>query len=113
MGVLDGNPKHEPMHYGEIFTLWESSMAAKMILSCYQLFTYHAGDKDLKEILKDLMDQAKLEIKELDKLLMDNGITPPRCCRNGRKQSWRISRQALDLPMRKSGRRLPWIPPLH
>ncbi|MNN13123.1 hypothetical protein D3C81_1261440 [compost metagenome] len=76
MGVLDGNPKHEPMHYGEIFTLWESSMAAKMILSCYQLFTYHAGDKDLKEILKDLMDQAKLEIKELDKLLTDNGITP-------------------------------------
>ncbi|MGG6310720.1 DUF3231 family protein [Paenibacillus macerans] len=76
MGVLDGNPKNEPMHYGEIFAAWESSMGAKLILSCYQLFSYHAGDKDLKDMLKELMDQAKLEIKELDKLLTDNGITP-------------------------------------
>ncbi|RRJ65657.1 DUF3231 family protein [Paenibacillus oralis] len=77
MGVLDGNPKNEPMHYGEIFTIWESSMGAKMILSCYQAYTYHAGDKELKELLGDLIDQAKLEIKELDKLLSEAGITPP------------------------------------
>ena len=22
MGILDGNQKHEPMHYGEVFSVW-------------------------------------------------------------------------------------------
>ena len=35
----------------------------------------HAGDKDLK-ILDNLLDQAKLEIKECDALLTENGIAP-------------------------------------
>ncbi|AOZ93773.1 DUF3231 family protein [Paenibacillus crassostreae] len=74
MGILNGNPKDEPLHYGEIFSIWSASTAAKGAISCYQAYVYHAGDKDLKEILKDLMDQAKQEIKELDKLLTDNGI---------------------------------------
>ena len=29
MGVLDGNPKNEPMHYGEIFNVWQFSTMAK------------------------------------------------------------------------------------
>lgn len=76
MGILDGNPKNEPMHYGEIFTVWESSMAAKGLVSCYQAYIYHSGDGELKEMLAELIDQARLEIKELDKLLTDNGIAP-------------------------------------
>lgn len=28
-GILGGNPKEEPMHYGEIFTVWQASMVAK------------------------------------------------------------------------------------
>lgn len=76
MGILSGNPKDEPMHYGEIFSAWQASMVAKGINSCYQAFMNHAGDKDLKKILEALIDQAKLEIKELDELLTNNGIAP-------------------------------------
>ncbi|OAB44514.1 DUF3231 family protein [Paenibacillus glacialis] len=76
MGILNGNPKDEPMHYGEINSVWQGSMVARGAVSCYQAFLYHAGDKDLKKILGDLIDQAKLEIKEFDKLLSDNGLAP-------------------------------------
>jgi hypothetical protein len=76
MGILDGNPKHQPMHYGEVFNVWEVSMMAKGTVSCYQVYLNHAGDKDLKQILEDLIDQAKTEIKECDKLLTDNGVVP-------------------------------------
>ncbi|KQO04620.1 DUF3231 family protein [Paenibacillus sp. Leaf72] len=76
MGILSGNPKDEPMHYGEIYGVWQASMVAKGIVSCYQAFMNHAGDKDLKKILDALIDQAKLEIRELDELLTNNGIAP-------------------------------------
>src|SRR5690625_4173119 len=76
MGVLSGNPKDEPMHYGEIFNLWSFSTKAKATISCYQAFLNHAGDKDLKKLLEDLIEQAKLESKECDKWLTDNGIAP-------------------------------------
>lgn len=76
MGILSGSPKDNPMHYGEIFGVWTASVAAKGALSCYQAYLNHAGDKELKKILGDLIDQAKLEMKELDTLLTDNGITP-------------------------------------
>ena len=49
-------------------------MMAKGMVSCYEAYMNHAGDKDLKKMLKDLLDQAKLEIKECDELLTDNGI---------------------------------------
>ncbi|MGG4217926.1 DUF3231 family protein [Paenibacillus jamilae] len=76
MGILSGNPKNEPMHYGEIFSVWQYSLVAKGALSFYQAFLNHAGDKDLKKILEALIDQAKLEIKECDTLLNENGIAP-------------------------------------
>ncbi|OAS14869.1 DUF3231 family protein [Paenibacillus oryzisoli] len=74
MGILSGNPKDEPLHYGEIFSVWQASTVAKGSVSCYQAYLNHSGDKELKKILNDLIDQAKLEIKELDKILIDNGI---------------------------------------
>ncbi|MVP02076.1 DUF3231 family protein [Paenibacillus lutrae] len=76
MGILSGNPKDEPMHYGEISSVWLASTAAKGAISCYQAYLNHAGDKDLKKIIEDLIDQAELESKELDKLLTENGISP-------------------------------------
>ncbi|WP_373231165.1 DUF3231 family protein [Cohnella sp.] len=76
MGVLSGNPKDEPMHYGEIFCVWQFSTVAKGALSCYQAYKNHAGDHELKNLLGDLIDQANNEIKECDKLLNDNGIAP-------------------------------------
>ncbi|NQX63685.1 DUF3231 family protein [Paenibacillus qinlingensis] len=74
MGILSGNPKDEPLHYGEIFSVWTASTVAKGAVSCYQAYLNHSGDKDLKKILDGLIDQANLEIKELDKILIDNGI---------------------------------------
>jgi hypothetical protein len=74
MGILNGNPKDEPMHYGEVFSVWQASTVAKGAVSCYQAYLNHAGDKDLQKVLDALIDQAKLEIKELDALLTDNGI---------------------------------------
>ncbi|WP_068775752.1 DUF3231 family protein [Paenibacillus sp. FJAT-26967] len=76
MGILSGNPKDEPMHYGEISNVWLASTAAKGAISCYQAYLNHAGDKDLKKIIEDLIDQAELESKECDKLLTENGISP-------------------------------------
>lgn len=76
MGILNGNPKDEPMHYGEIFVVWTASTIAKGAVSCYQAYLNHAGDNDLKKILNALLDQAKLEIKELDEILTTNGIAP-------------------------------------
>ncbi|MFE4711869.1 MULTISPECIES: DUF3231 family protein [Paenibacillus] len=76
MGILSGNPKDEPMHYGEIFGVWQFSAKAKMTLSALQAYHYHAGDQDLKKIIDDLMDQAQGEIKECDKLLKASGVFP-------------------------------------
>lgn len=74
MSILSGNPKDEPMHFGEIFSVWQCSTVARGAVSCYQAFKNHAGDKELKKILDDLIDQAKLEIKECDHLLINNGL---------------------------------------
>lgn len=76
MGILDGNPKDEPMHYGEIASVWHFSTGAKMMLSTLQLYHSHAGDADLKKVIDDFLDQAHREIKDCDKLLKDNGILP-------------------------------------
>jgi hypothetical protein len=76
LGILGGNPKDNPMHYGEIFDVWSLSSKAKISLSCYQAYLNHAGDKDLKEILRDMINQSKLEIKECDTLILDNALAP-------------------------------------
>ncbi|MNB94579.1 hypothetical protein D3C75_417340 [compost metagenome] len=73
-GILGGNPKEEPMHYGEIFSVWEASMIAKGALSCYRAYLNHAGDTDLKKVLGAMIDQAELEISECDSLLVEQGI---------------------------------------
>jgi hypothetical protein len=76
MGILSGNPKDEPMHYGEVSSVWGASTTAKAAVSCYQAYLNHAGDKDLKKLIEDYIDQAKQEIKELDEVLNANGIVP-------------------------------------
>lgn len=74
MGILSGNPKDQPLHYGEIFDLWSFSMKAKGCISVYRAYSYHAGDKELKKILGDLINQAELESEECDEILIHNGI---------------------------------------
>lgn len=74
MGILNGNSKDEPLHYGEIFDLWAFSTKAKGSISTYRALQFHAGDKDLKKILDELIDQAELEVSECDTILTHNGI---------------------------------------
>lgn len=76
MGILSGNPKDQPLHYGEIYSVWMASTVAKGLVSSFQAYINHAGDKNLKKILEELIEQAKLEIKECDALLTQNGILP-------------------------------------
>ncbi|MFC3747133.1 DUF3231 family protein [Paenibacillus sp. GCM10012306] len=73
-GILGGNSKEEPMHYGEIFNVWTTSTAAKGLVSLYRAFQSHAGDDDLKKVLGDLINQAELESSECDALLGAVGI---------------------------------------
>lgn len=74
MGILGGNSKDQPLHYGEVFDIWSFSMKAKGCISVYRAYSFHAGDKELKKILDDLINQAELESKECDHLLVENGV---------------------------------------
>jgi hypothetical protein len=76
MGILDGNQKNEPMHFGEIHGVWHSSFTEKGCLSAYQVFMFHAGDNDLKGILQDAIKSSKNMIEECDTLLIANGVAP-------------------------------------
>ena len=82
MGILSGNPKHEPMHYGEVMGVWSYLASAKGFLVGYQTLSNHTGDEDLRKYIKDTIDHIiKPEIEETEKILKANGIglppTPP------------------------------------
>jgi hypothetical protein len=81
MGVLSGNPKEEPLHYGEVFSTWSFLMAGKGMIAAYQTMINHAGDDDLKKLLNESVRQCQDEMRQIEELLKENGIglppTPP------------------------------------
>lgn len=77
MGIMDGNPKKEPMHYGEVIGVWAFIGANNGLISGYEAFVNHAGDDELIKLLEEAVKMMKDEIKALEKILKDNGITPP------------------------------------
>jgi hypothetical protein len=81
MGILSGNPKDEPMHYGEVFGTWSYLLTAKGIIAGYQLQVNHAGDDDLQKLLKEAIEAGQEEVKQIETLLKENGVglppTPP------------------------------------
>ncbi len=87
MGILSGNPKEEPLHYGEVFDLWSSVLAGNAMISGYQTLINHAGDDDLKKLLAEAINLGKQETKQVEELLKENGIglppaspEPPEAC---------------------------------
>ncbi|MFD0670023.1 DUF3231 family protein [Cohnella sp. GCM10027633] len=76
MGILSGNQKKQPLHFGEAYDIWQFSMAAKGCVSAYRAYSYHAGDKELKGIIGDMINQAELEVAECDEILVHNGLVP-------------------------------------
>ncbi|MGE6256591.1 DUF3231 family protein [Heyndrickxia sporothermodurans] len=81
MGILSGNPKEEPMHYGEVFGTWLFLTTVKGLISGYQTSLNHAGDEDLKKLIEEFIELGKQESKQIEELLKENGIglppTPP------------------------------------
>ena len=77
MGILSGNPKEEPMHYGEVFGLWSSLMVAQSSVAAHQTMLNHAGDHDLIKLLKEAIELAQQEIKQIEPLLKENGVALP------------------------------------
>ncbi|MEK3886087.1 DUF3231 family protein [Bacillus sp. FSL K6-3431] len=81
MGILSGNPKDEPMHYGEVFGTWSFLTAGKGMVAAYQALINHSGDDDLKKLIEESIQQCKNEMKQIEELLKENGVglppTPP------------------------------------
>ena len=75
MGIMDGNPKKDPMNYGEVIGVWAYIGANNGLISGYEAFVNHAGDDDLIKLLKEAIQTMKSEVKELEGILQENGIT--------------------------------------
>lgn len=87
MGILSGNPKEEPLHYGEVFDLWASLLAGNGMIAGYQTMGNHAGDDDLKKLLAEAVELCQHEKKQVEELLKENGVglppaapEPPQAC---------------------------------
>ncbi|MDF2606295.1 MAG: hypothetical protein K0S34_485 [Bacillales bacterium] len=77
MGILDGNPKKEPLHYGEVFSIWSYLVGLNASLVLYQLLINHTGDEDLINLLKDKIHTVKGHSEELEEILKENGVELP------------------------------------
>ncbi len=78
MGILSGNPQNEPLHYGEVFSLWSYLSAQKAAVDSYQVYINHTGDEDLKAFLKQVIQNSmKPAIKEIEEILLHNDIAVP------------------------------------
>ncbi|SES09434.1 DUF3231 family protein [Psychrobacillus sp. OK032] len=77
MGILSGNPKDQPLHYGEVFTLWTNLATNNGFIAAYQTFANHTGDKDLEKIIEESIQGMKDENKQVEDILKINGIGLP------------------------------------
>lgn len=87
MGILSGNPKDEPLHYGEVFDIWSAQMVGNNMITCYQTMLNHAGDKDLKKLLTEAIELCQQQKVQVETILKENGIglppaqpEPPEAC---------------------------------
>lgn len=77
VGILSGNPKDEPMHYGEVSAVWAAALSAKSLASCYSTLLNHAGDEDLKKLIEEAITLGQAEATALDQVLKENGVGLP------------------------------------
>lgn len=77
MGILGGNTKDEPLHYGEVFSIWTNIATNNGLIAAYQTFTNHTDDKELEKIIKESIQGMKDENKQLEVILKLNGIALP------------------------------------
>lgn len=78
MGILSGQPKEEPLHYGEVYGIWNYYLGAKSMLAGYQVLLNHTGDDDLKNFIGNVInDGIRREVKELEYIMKENGVALP------------------------------------
>lgn len=77
MGILNGNPKNEPLHEGELFGIWSFITVNNGLVSLYQAFINHAGDKDLIAMLQEAVSTMKEENQQAAEILKSNGVALP------------------------------------
>lgn len=77
MGIMSGNPKNEPMHYGEVFAIWTAYSSCKTMAAEYQTLLNHAGDEELQELLKEAIELSQNDGRELEVYLKENGVYLP------------------------------------
>jgi Protein of unknown function (DUF3231) len=77
MGILSGNPKDEPLHYGEVFDIWSSQLAGNSMVAGYQVMVNHTGDADLKKLLLEAIEICQQQKKQIEELLKENGVALP------------------------------------
>jgi hypothetical protein len=77
MGILSGNPKEEPLHYGEVFDIWSSQLSGNAMIAGYQTLMNHAGDEDLKKLLAEAIELGKENRRQVEELLKENGVALP------------------------------------
>lgn len=77
MGILSGNPKDEPLHYGEVFGIWSFLLANNGKIAAYQTFLNHTGDNDLKKLIEESILGMKAENQQIEEVLKENGIALP------------------------------------
>ncbi|WP_148617365.1 DUF3231 family protein [Oceanobacillus profundus] len=77
MGILSGNPQDEPMHYGEVFSLWNFVLAGNKMILDERIFLNHVGDEDLKKLIKESVEACQQEVKQVEEVLKQNGVALP------------------------------------
>lgn len=77
MGVFSGNPKEEPMHYGEVFATWKFLSTAQGLIAGNQVHLNHAGDEELRQLLEEAIQAGQQEINQIKELLKENEIGLP------------------------------------
>ncbi|WP_077623546.1 DUF3231 family protein [Sediminibacillus massiliensis] len=77
MGIMSGNQKNQPLHYGEVFGIWSFLAANKGMIAGYQTMANHTGDRDLKKYIEDTIQAMKQESEDIEEVLKNNGIALP------------------------------------
>ena len=77
MGILSGNPKEEPLHYGEVFAIWTNLVVNNGLIAAYQTFYNHAGDDELKQLIEECYKAMEEENKQIEKILKVNAVALP------------------------------------
>lgn len=77
MGILSGNPKEEPLHYGEVYALWTNLVINNGLIAAYQTFYNHAGDDELKQLIEEYYKAMEEENKQIEKILKVNSVGLP------------------------------------